>query len=440
MNVLRYLPRFRKAYQAIEALNQVQSWTTDQIQAHQLAQVNQLWRRAVRESTYYRDLQNQLGLDRDFKSLAEYQHSIPILEKHQVRDHPEQFISSQRQNGRWQRTGGSTGNPTSVFWSNQAHRDNLRLRYAWLSRFDVDIFDPQAFLWGHAGSFAPGLKGKISRFRQPIEDRLRNRLRFSAYAMADSNLDRYLEVMARAKTRWVYGYSSAIFLLANRALETQILPESLKLLVMTGEPAIAEYGRRVKEAFGAPGQIEYGSVECGLLALENLEGRLQIQENQRLVETIPRDDGQYDLVVTVLDNPSFPLMRFRIGDTTSQPLSRPHDGLAVLSDVMGRNNDFLINKDGGYVHANAVKHALEHIPRVKRFQAVQDRDGNLDVLIENQEGTPSIEDAEIVERLETLLQGYPVSLRRVDMIQGNLAGKHTWVKSELFEADKQEKL
>ncbi len=42
---------------------------------------------------------------------------------------------------------------------------------------------------------------------------------------------------------------------------------------------------------------------------------MEIQESSRFVETINRDDGSHDVIVTVLDNPSFPLFRYAIWPT-----------------------------------------------------------------------------------------------------------------------------
>jgi hypothetical protein len=56
----------------------------------------------------------------------------------------------------------------------------LRAKYRFQAMWGVDVFDRTAFLWGHSASLKPGLAGRVARAQQPVEDRLRNRLRLSA--------------------------------------------------------------------------------------------------------------------------------------------------------------------------------------------------------------------------------------------------------------------
>ena len=53
------------------------------------------------------------------------------------------------------------------------------------------------------------------------------------------------------------------------------------------------------------------------------------------VETLPRDDARFDIVLTVLANPSFPLIRYSIGDITDAPLEIPARGRAILKNIAG---------------------------------------------------------------------------------------------------------
>ena len=70
------------------------------------------------------------------------------------------------------------------------------------------------------------------------------------------------------------------------------------------------------------------------------------------METVPREDGRFDLVVTVLGNASFPLLRYAIGDVTDEPLGMPSTGFAILSNVAGRHDDLVISRTGRPVLAN----------------------------------------------------------------------------------------
>ena len=436
MKILRLLPRFREVEKTVEKLNKARDWPRQKIEAIQLLQLNRVWSQAIQSTEYYRNLKADYRLPDQFDSLEEFQNKVPILNKEKVRDQPESFLSSKSTGGRWHRTGGSTGKPTSVFWAKDAHLRNLRLRYAWLSAHGVDYLAPNAMLWGHAASVAPGPKGHFAKLRRPIEDRLRNRQRFSAYHLTDETFERYLNCLCKRKTEMLYGYSSAILMLARFAATTDRAADlSLKLVVLTGEPTSPADSEFISRTLGCPAKIEYGSTECGNLAYEYQNGILEVQDSLRIIETLPRNTAEmsapaFDIIVTVLDNPSFPLLRYTIGDTTSQPVERPEIGFSRLVDVTGRSNDYLVSGDGVFVHANVVKHVIECFPAIVRFQAHQHADGSIKVSYEQDKFSAPPDVVAIKSTLRRYLGDVLIQFVAVDRIKGNLAAKHRWVISD----------
>jgi len=433
MALARHLPRFRRARAALAELAEHEGLSRSAIEQRQLEALNALWASASRRVPYCRDLAAERSLPGTFESLDQFREAVPPLTKEQVRDRPESLLAETDGDaalpGRWHLSGGSTGMPTRVFWTEAAHRQMLATRYRHDAMFGLDVFDRKVFLWGHAESFAPGLGGRLARLRRPILDRLRNRLRLSAYRLAPSDLDQHLDRMQRFGPRSIYGYSSAVDLLARRAVERGVRVPTLKLAVLTGEPAHADIVQTIERAFGVPAVVEYGSVETGVIASEYPDRTLRVREDVLMVETPHREDGFHDILVTVLINPAFPLLRYRVGDLTSQPLSRPETGFAILHDVTGRDNDLLVGRGGQVLHPMGVKHVLEDCPGVQRFRAHQSADGAIRVTVE-QRGGETIDTERPRRQLAELLGGADVTVDVVDRIEGNRAGKHRWVVSE----------
>jgi hypothetical protein len=54
MKVLRFLPRFRKAYRSLETYAARESWSREAIESYQLERLNALWEHAVAHVPYYR--------------------------------------------------------------------------------------------------------------------------------------------------------------------------------------------------------------------------------------------------------------------------------------------------------------------------------------------------------------------------------------------------
>lgn len=54
MKLLRYLPRFQKAYRAFDTLQSRESWSRVDIEAFQLDCLNRVWQHATSCVPYYR--------------------------------------------------------------------------------------------------------------------------------------------------------------------------------------------------------------------------------------------------------------------------------------------------------------------------------------------------------------------------------------------------
>ena len=139
-------------------------------------------------------------------------------------------------------------------------------------------------------------------------------------------------------------------------------------------------------------------------------------------------------MVTVLTNSAFPLLRYKVGDVTDAPLQKPLQGFAILTSVVGRQNDLLRSRSGRPIHPMGVKHTLEKYPNIQRFRAYQDASGQLRVLFESVDGNSRIDTHDAAQRLRELLEGYPVVIEQVATLPRTSAGKHRWVVSELSDS------
>lgn len=441
MHVLQMLPRFRRATRTMKILAQRESWSRAQIDAFQLDQLNQLWARSTERVPYYMKLAQERKLPKRFGSIAEFALTVPILPKQHVRERAAELRAPANSNGRTvcMYTSGSTGVPMAGYWSVDSHRETLATKYRSYAAFGVGILDRSVFLWGHGASEEKGLRGWLSRVSKPYHDLLRNRLRLSACDLSKPSLQNYLRQIEAFQPVMIYGYARALYLLAQEAEHSGFECESLKLVVATSEPAWPSMIERMERAFGADVAREYGSVECGIIATDwPMDRALHVREDHVLLETLPRPDGQYDIVVTVLNNPSFPLIRYAIGDLTAEPLRRGAQGFAVLgAGVAGRQNDLLVTRSGANLHWIHVEYAIADAVQdlVRRFSVRQASDGSVEVDVElddsSKQASAQPQLTALREDLQNRLEGYPVQVRVVDRVRQTTAGKHVVVRSEL---------
>jgi len=430
MSPLQLLPRFRAAQRAMAELEAREQWSRDDIEAWQLERLNELWAHAIRHVPYYRQLSITNRLPESFASLSDFQTVVPILDKDLVRTRQTDFLSAKAAAGQWHLSGGSTGVPTSYFRSNKAHLELLRGRYRFHAMWGIDLFDRWVLLWGHASSFAPGLTGRIARINQPILDRLRKRLRLSAYDLGTTSLRRHLQSISRFRPAAIYAYSTAAYLLAREAKASKFRCPSLKLVVLTAEPAFPHIVEACEQAFGVPVVAEYGSSECSVMAVEWPDRTLRVREDFFILETLARIDGRYDIVVTVLNSESFPIIRYGIGDVTDAPLDQSQTGFAILKNVSGRQHDLLISREGQPLLAGWFEDVLEHNDLIRRFQIHQQESGDLVVTLELNR-PDALPDVRHLKQIFEGKVGFDVQVRIVEKLSPTTAGKHRWITSAL---------
>jgi phenylacetate-CoA ligase len=439
MRVLRLLPRFQQAYCAVQCLAQREQWSRGQIETYQLNELNRLWQHAIQHVPYYRDLRAGHELPEKFTSLAEFQRSVPLLPKSVVRHAPDQFLSAEARPGCWERTSGSTGMPMSLYHDFAGHRTMQHAKYRLYDAWGIDILDRSAYLWSRADLFLPGLRGTVARWRMGIKDALRSRKRCSAFQLDKESLRSCLQELARFKPRALYGFSNAIFLLAQQASEQDFSTEWLKAVIMTSEPATPRMQAKVAAAFQAPVVVEYGATECELIAGTYPDGTVRVREDLVILEALPHAAGGFELAITVLTNSSFPLVRYQIGDIIDAPLKMLEQGFAILQGgISGRRDDLLRTREGGYLHASGVDALFENAfdsQAIRRYRAHQNSTGAIDMQIEiDPTRKLDFDLADLRQSIINLVEGYPVEIHLTTNLQRSGSAKHRAVTSDLSTA------
>jgi phenylacetate-CoA ligase len=272
----------------------------------------------------------------------------------------------------------------------------------------------------------------FARFRRRLEDRLRNRLRLSAYHLDPEHLNDHLRRLGEFRPVVLYAYSTAAYLLAQQAQREAFHCDSLKFCTMSAEPAFPHLVATVQRGFGVPAVEEYGATECPLIAGEGPDRTLRVCEDLVFLETVPDGAGRYEIVLTVLCNPSFPLLRYAIGDVTDAPLEVPPRGFAVLKNVGGRRNEILLTRSGRILHPLRFDFlfGFDLAEAVRRYHVHQGADGAVSVSVEVNRPIARQQAIHLERELDDLLEGYPITVDIVSALP-QTARKHCWTTSEL---------
>lgn len=362
---------------------------------------------------------------------------VPLLEKRDIQQHADE-MRSRGLSGRVSRktTGGSTGEPVTILKDRRAtayERAAMWLAYGW---FDVQMGDRAARFWGTPYTWKRRIASRVG-------DLCMNRIRFSAFEFDDRKLGEYWEQLGHFDPDYVHGYVSMLEQMARWALREGIPCElQLKSVIATSEVLTGPQRTAIKDAFGAPVQVEYGCGEVGPIAHQCPEGSLHIMAPNLRVEVL-RPDGTHaspgesgEIVLTDLHNRAMPLIRYRVGDSgIVGGTCSCGRGLPILEKVWGRAYDFVELPDGRRYHGEFFMYVFEDLRSsgtpIGQFQVIQTQDDRLQVLLTSGEKITASTRSAIVGTLGRRLPGVQVSVEQVPEIPRTHSGKMQVIKREL---------
>jgi len=389
---------------------------------------------AVSSIPYYKSrLASSLSGSDAFGDLA----SLPLLDKHDLQEHATELRPRQF-NGRIsaKTTGGSTGQPVTVYKDRMAtayERAAMWLAYGW---FGVEMGDRGARFWGVPYSWRRRLTTRVADFCM-------NRIRFSAFQFDDDKLGDYWRSLCSFGPDYVHGYVSMLEQMARYALRERVTRNGLQLksVIATSEVLTGPQRQVIEEAFGAPVQVEYGCGEVGPIAHECPAGSLHLASANLVVEVL-RPDGRPaapgetgEIVLTDLHNRAMPLIRYRVGDFGVR--GSPCDCgrvFPVLEKVWGRAYDFVEDHTGRRYHGEFFMYVFEDLRSkgvpIGQFQVTQ-RDARHVVIRFTAEAELTASDREkVVLTVGERIPGVELDLEQVAAIPREPSGKMRVIRRE----------
>jgi phenylacetate-CoA ligase len=358
-------------------------------------------------------------------------HRLPFLTRELLRSRFEDLRATVRlPNVRRLSTGGSTGVPVTVEvdMERMGIGEAARLRaHRW---FGLEPGEREVVLWG-----SPIETSRQDRVRQ-LRDWLLNSRLLSAFDMGEDALADYARAIASFRPKKMYGYASALYLLASYFQRTHLpAPGELRAVFTTAEPLFSFQRAAIEASFGCRVGSEYGSRDGGLVAQECPEGGLHIFAEGMYVEVVDADSqGLGEIVVTCLDSLVFPIIRYRTGDvgsldTTPCPCGR---SLPKLRTVEGRQTDFLVTPDGRVLHALSVIYILRDMAPIREFKVLQDTLEQVTVQMVSERPLTVAEESNIRTRFATLLgPTVRLNLARLESMPPSPSGKYRYVESRV---------
>lgn len=387
-----------------------------------------------RSEFYQRAWPRELQAGQDVLS---YLTSLPLVSKAVLQRESSSMIVSAPSRVTIKTTGGSTGEAVTVVKDRAgvAHeRAASWLGYGW---FGVRPGDRAVRFWGSPFTWKRRLRFMAADFAM-------NRMRFSAFAFRDEDLDRYWRKCLRFRPDYFYGYVSMLTTFAehiNRHADGRRL--GLKVIITTSE-VLGEPQRRLLEStFGCPVQNEYGCGEVGPIAYGCDRGMLHIMSDNVYVEVL-RSDGSTappgemgELVVTDLNNRAMPLIRYRVGDFgIAGGLCSCGRPFPTLERVVGRAYDFVIAPDGRKFHGEYFMYLFEDLKRaglgVDQFQVRQLDENRIEINLRSAKAPSTDQLNALHSRVLRDMPGVDLGVRSVEEIGRAKSGKTQVIVNEML--------
>ncbi|MCA9470088.1 MAG: phenylacetate--CoA ligase family protein [Nitrospira sp.] len=391
--------------------------------------------RAATKVPYYRERwarRRALGDRVSWECLENWE----ILEKDTVRQNPYAFIADDcnLKDMFHHHTSGTTGKPLNL-WE---RRETVR---AWYAYFEarcrqwngVSRRDRWAMLGGQ-------LVVPVVQACPPfwVWNAALNQLYMSSYHLAPKFISSYLDALIHYDIKYIYGYSSALYSLAQEGLRLGRKDVALSAAITNAEPlypfqrdVIQNFFQcRVQETYGMAEEVTAASqCEAGRLHLWPEVGWLEIMRENEII----KDGDSGDFICTGLLNLDMPLIRYRVGDRGALESVDKACGcgrhMPVLACVEGRTDDVLFSLDGRPI--GRLDPVFKGDLPLKEAQIIQENFNCVRVLLVPARVFSEKDRRSLIGRIQDRMGPIEVILEEVDQIKREKNGKFRAVISKV---------
>lgn len=319
-------------------------WSEKQWADWQAERLSYILNRAATQVPFYRRQWEERRRQGDSASW-EYLENWPILEKKTLRDSAREFVADDCTISKMfhDHTSGTTGTSLDLWFSFQSVKEWYALLEARAKRwYGISRKDRWAILGGQ-------LVTPVAQQKSPfwVWNAGLNQLYLSSYHLAPQFVASYLQAIADHKVKYILGYSSSIYTLAQEALRLGRKDLKMDVVITNAEP-LYEYQRRtIGEAFNCPVRETYGMSETAAAGSECEHGSMHQWPDAGIIETLNETDSS-DFICTGLINADMPLIRYRVGDAGKLSDAKCACGrkLPLIEKIEGRSDDLLYTADG----------------------------------------------------------------------------------------------
>ena len=414
-----------------------ENFTATQWKEYQNEQLQKILHHSFEHVPFYKASFKRNGIDSEVlkKASVENLSLLPVLSKEDLRKHgTTTLIADQKEKGgHFFASSGSTGTPTQILFSHAMHQ-------RWMGLFEqrvrnwagVNSFIPRGMIGGRRVLSTASNKPPFYRYNF-----FEKQVYFSAYHISAKNAQDYLKGIEHYNLQYMTGYAMSNFFLARFFKELQLMVQPLKAVITSSEKLTGEMRQVFKEVYGCKTYDTWSGVEaCGLIT-ECEHQTMHISPDAGLIEVLnenkqPAKPGEIgEVYCTGFINYDQPLIRYAIGDSIILSEKKCTCGreMPVVKEILGRNEDVIIGKDGReMVRFHSIFNGLHS---VKQAQVIQENTNSLIIKVVADEKLDKKEEQLMRERIVSQLGDINIYFDCVENIPLNENGKFIAVVSKI---------
>ncbi|MBS1592124.1 MAG: phenylacetate--CoA ligase family protein [Bacteroidetes bacterium] len=281
-------------------------------------------------------------------------------------------------------------------------------------------------------------------FVKSIKDFLFNTHYVNAYNLNKQQIIKNLQISKKRKCKYFGGYASSLNVYAQTALEEKI-DIQFEGIISWGDKLFEHYKHNINTAFANPTITElYGTTEGFVISASCKYGNYHLITPQTYIELLDKNGNEVKngeigyVVATRLDAPSFPLIRYYLGDlaikANEQEICKCGRELPILKKIIGRDTDIIYTPTGKALIVHFFTGIFEHFNEIKQFRVIQKIKNEIEIeFIPSKTFTEfaleKIKD-KIYERAE---ESFPISFSAVSVIPATASGKPQIIQNLIAE-------
>lgn len=307
---------------------------------------------------------------------------IPTITKKDLVLRNDSFISAQylalymQKKLMYVHTSGSTGVCADVFWNlSDCKRSLLPLWRKRKKYYNINPHDKHCYFYTGRNIGVADIEREDRGFA----------LGFCKSDLNDKKVVDIWKEMYCFKPVWMNLQPSMAMILSRVVEKYNLNPiPTLRYIEMTGEMLFPQMRKYIQEKMNVVIANQYGCNELNSLAFECPEGHMHCLEENAVIEILGEDekpvpDGEEgEICITTLTNFAMPLVRYKIGDRGRFLSSKCQcgDKGKILQLTAGRNNDWVIDREGNYLNAYIFVRCVENVNKlfehvILQFQVIQ---------------------------------------------------------------------